>query len=530
MTSPSRDRPPAPGWWTAALVLLAVAIGIYLFAPTEADPDLWGHVRFGLDTLDTGRIVRPDIYAYTSGDVPWINHEWLSEAIMAIAYRFAGAPGLIAIKLALGLTLAALLVRHLRRVGLLPAFLITAYAIAVMLPGFRSLRPQAFTYLLFLGVLLLIHRADRGQPRTLWLAPPLFAIWVNLHGGFVAGLGVLAASALFRRQHRRAGAGGRDGGGSARQFGAGRDRWLPVVAAALATLLNPYGVGLWTFLARTLGPRPDIAEWQAVSLTTMEGAAYLAVLAFGAIGVAALVRSRQWLAVILFAGGATLPFLARRHLPLFVLMTIVVCAEHSAAAIAAFVRRRAQGDVSSSPTSSPASSPAPDRFRPIVATMLVIQAVVLLAIAVPRLVRISVTAADYPIAATAWLARSGVAAHLAVDFDWGEYVIWHVGPRVQVSVDGRRETVYSDAVYELNQRFIAGVDGWDRLLTERPSDLVLVGLHTGACDRLMQRADWTLLLRDETSALFGRPDSPSTRALRATPIPAIEPDRAVAFP
>jgi len=104
------------------------------------------------------------------------------------------------------------------------------------------------------------------------------------------------------------------------------------------------------------------------------------------------------------------------------------------------------------------------------------QAIVLLAIAVPRLLEVRVTPADYPIAATAWLARSGVAAHLAVDFDWGEYVIWHVGPRVQVSVDGRRETVYSDAVHALNQRFIAGADGWDRLLTERPSDLVLVGL------------------------------------------------------
>ena len=29
-------------------------------------------------------------------------------------------------------------------------------------------------------------------------------------------------------------------------------------------------------------------------------------------------------------------------------------------------------------------------------------------------------------------------------FDWGEYAIWHLSPRVRVSLDGRRETVYSD--------------------------------------------------------------------------------------
>src|SRR5262249_45889468 len=33
-------------------------------------------------------------------------------------------------------------------------------------------------------------------------------------------------------------------------------------------------------------------------------------------------------------------------------------------------------------------------------------------------------------------------------FDWGEYGIWHFGPALRVSIDGRRETIYSDAVLE----------------------------------------------------------------------------------
>src|SRR5262245_36060082 len=92
-----------PWWWTGRLVSLAAAMGVYLFAPTAADPDLWGHLRFGLDLLDSGRIVRADVYSYLTGDQPWINHEWLSEAIMAIAFRVGGASGLIAIKMAIGL-------------------------------------------------------------------------------------------------------------------------------------------------------------------------------------------------------------------------------------------------------------------------------------------------------------------------------------------------------------------------------------------------------------------------------------------
>jgi hypothetical protein len=31
-------------------------------------------------------------------------------------------------------------------------------------------------------------------------------------------------------------------------------------------------------------------------------------------------------------------------------------------------------------------------------------------------------------------------------FDYGEYAIWHLGPAMTVSMDGRRETIYSTAV------------------------------------------------------------------------------------
>src|SRR5262249_39245974 len=178
---------------------------------------------------------------------------------------------------------------------------------------------------------------------------------------------------------------------------------LPVALAFPATLLNPYGVGLWTFLWGTLGPRPDIAEWQAVSLGTAEGGAYLAVLLFGAIGLASMWQSRRWVALVLFAAGAMLPFLARRHLPLFMLITIVMCAEYTAEAIGSLVRRRWPGGAHASS----------DRFRPVVAMALLLPAMVLLGLAVPQLTRIRVNAAEYPIAATAWLARSGVAANVA---------------------------------------------------------------------------------------------------------------------
>ena len=65
---------------------------------TVADPDLWGHVRFGQDILRTGSIIQADTYSYRTAGQLWINHEWLAEVIFAGLYDRFGPTGLIVSK------------------------------------------------------------------------------------------------------------------------------------------------------------------------------------------------------------------------------------------------------------------------------------------------------------------------------------------------------------------------------------------------------------------------------------------------
>src|SRR5262245_15610964 len=115
-TASRRDR----SWSNAlssAVPVLRVPVWIGVFCAllkTEADPDLWGHVRFGLDTLSTGRLTTTDPYSYTS-DIPWLNHEWLSEVMMGAAYRTFGTLGLVALKMVLALAILALMAPVFRR-------------------------------------------------------------------------------------------------------------------------------------------------------------------------------------------------------------------------------------------------------------------------------------------------------------------------------------------------------------------------------------------------------------------------------
>ena len=93
--NPASETPATRGIvWTVWAAFAAI-----MLSASRSDPDLWGHLRFGLDWWDTFTLPLVDPYSFTQ-DRPWINHEWLSEAAMGAAYLAAGVSGLVLLKIA----------------------------------------------------------------------------------------------------------------------------------------------------------------------------------------------------------------------------------------------------------------------------------------------------------------------------------------------------------------------------------------------------------------------------------------------
>ena len=122
-------------------------------------------------------------------------------------------------------------------------------AMAGILPRITHIRPQLFSVFLFAALLLTFVKSERGSLKHLLWSVPILAFWTNLHGGWIVGLGTVAmwaAGLIWER--REASTGGVIG--------------AVCVAGALATLVNPYGVGLWSFLLETVRfGREAIEEW-----------------------------------------------------------------------------------------------------------------------------------------------------------------------------------------------------------------------------------------------------------------------------
>ena len=405
-----------------AILTAAVLAVLFRVAYTRADVDLWGHVRFGLDTLEHERLDRADPYSFTS-DRPWINHEWLSEVAFAAAWKNAGNAGLIAVKLACFFGAVMLVGVTLRGQGVRSRALALAVAFAslAIVPRVTHIRPQLFSVLLFSALLYLLDRSERRTAVLYW-AVPLVALWANLHGGWLVGLGTLVLWSIAVAVH-------------VRRIGV----LVVPLAAAAATLINPYGTGLWSFLAETvrLG-REGITEWGPIWTNASRLAVWITM---SAVVVLILLKARPAnLGRLLVPAVWGLAAFRVNRLDAFFALSVV-------ALLLPQLRRFIPIMDEGGPNQSWIAA-VPRRTR-----VLLVGAVLAAAALLPPARRavscVEVTPSWWPEPeAAAFLRSQRLAGRMVTYFNWGEYAIWFAPASLKVSFDGRRETIYSEATIQ----------------------------------------------------------------------------------
>jgi hypothetical protein len=464
-----------PMWIAAAYVLLS----------TKADPDLFGHLRFGLDLLRSGHLSSTDPYSFTA-DMPWTNHEWLSEIAMALACSVGGAGGLIVLKDLVTVATIAVILRAVSDSSPLWRWPGGLLAVLGMMPISLTMRPQIWT-LLFLTVTCAILT---GPWKRRWGLPLIFLAWANMHGGWLVGIGVLAAWS------------------GVELFESDSDRPpLPVVvlvpiACLLVTLVNPYGWHLWEFLANTVRlTREDISEWQPLWRASA-GSIIHWLAGFVWAGLAVRYAERKSLKAI--AATAVLAYASMRVLrlvPLFLPAAVIL--------LVPFVRRREAGE---------------HHVWSHAKTL------------------IDLTCAGVGLAIVAWPLSPGCihmrgpwvpdanatraisAAHLSgrmvTFFDWGEYAIWHFGPDLRVSIDGRRETVYSQRVLDQQLKVAYGDPvALAQLQAASPEYAWLPQGHTGRAKPWFASHGYRIDIDTPLSFVAVRKDLPRVPPVAAGPAP-----------
>jgi hypothetical protein len=467
-----------------------MAGAVFMLAQTRTDVDLWGHVRFGLDIVSTGALHQQDPYSFTS-DRLWINHEWLAEVVFALAWRHGATAGLIAVKLACGAGALALIAAAVResRVRSAEVVFLAGLTLLGILPRVAQVRPQLFSIVLFAALIRIFVRAQTRGPLVLIWTIPIVALWANFHGGWLVGAGAVAvwcAGEAYASRTRKAAV-------------------LALVIGALcvvATLFNPYGWGLWRFLLETVRfGREAIREWGAAWTNP---ATALIWIVFALLLGGSLVRLKRVPpnpAAVLLPLGLGLASLKVSRLDAFFAMSVVGLL---AGPVASLFSQR-----------NPART---ERSRHWLFASITVGVLLLASIPASRRAFTCIGFFDprWPEPQVVDEIRSRqLTGRMLTYFDWGEYAIWHLHPAVKVSMDGRRETVYSDRTVDRHVALYNGASEGFAYLRELDPDYVWLPRQLPVTGALANQG-WTILFDGPRSVLFGKTGSawpPSSSAL-----------------
>ena len=466
------DARPGTFAWSQRLSTLALArlpilvMLIALGARGVTDSDIWGHMRIGLDLLATRALPAVDRYSFTSAQ-PWINHEWLSDVLFAFAYSRGG---LVLLTVLRALSLASVLFvvdRGLRSVPWPFRDLLMAVIVISSLPLLGTVRPQIFSVPLYALTLVALSRD------AVWL-PAVFLVWANLHGGWLLGLGAVVVRTACAPT---------------------RKRLLVLAGCAVATLLTPYGVALWTSLADAIVRGWDgVVEWEPVwRLSSGQQPMVLWLLSASALSWAVYRRASaetwKWVWTTCVAIAA---LRARRHVPFFAATGVLLI----------FPGIRARGVDLSKLAWSPLAAL-------VLAAPLAVACYLAATILGPT--GSCLPAVDPPMrpeaSAVRFIRTENLRGNVLIWFDWGLYAIWQVGDEMRVSIDNRRETVYSAPTIADHWQFYDGraPDYPDRI----GADYVWVPAALPPVEQLQAR-QWHVVYRGPRSAILSRTDRPLT--------------------
>lgn len=468
---------------------------------TKVDLDLFHEMALFREVIKSGTFPRTDIFSYISTVNPVVHHEWGAGAILYLLTVKAGlgAYGLLMLKYLVTALICTGIYLFAKRQGASDyAFSIMAFlGIALGWVFFTTIRAQVFSLMFLVILLLLIEEDRRGKKWPLWVWLPMHVIWVNMHGGFLMGLGLLSIyiMELFL-------------------FSLGQEKKLfeslkkvkfhltIFVALCFLTLLNPYGMAYIPYIwhAVSLDRTQFIEEWRPIwqvdFYTLINFLLSLIVLLY------IMSRQKDILRVpgVLILGVTAL--LAARH---FRHVSIY------AVAFLCYVPVYLEKSYLSNPIKRTWNS-----FHKILCALFIVIGVLGLAFAVwnkfwetrvPS-VKSSRDRLVYPVGAVNYLRDLKFAGNMMVPYNEGSYVSWNLYPNVKVSMDSRFEVAYSvDQVAE-NMNFYAAREGWQDTLAKYRTDAVLVPRWKEIDKHLSQSGltDWTRVYIDDGYAIYMRPD------------------------
>lgn len=457
------------------------------------DQDFGWHLRIGQVILQQG-FPKTDPFSYTMPSYPYVDHEWLTNVLIAKLYAIIGWYGLSVLfsLFALG-ALCLQIAFPIKKWSLLPLL-----ATSVTLLSYIGVKPQVLSWLLF-SILMSIIRNGKG-----FFLPFLFLLWSNVHGSFALGIVILFLANLLKITEQRK---------------LLIHDLLIFVVCLLATCITPYGPRVWWEVWMSISDsslRFSIQEWLPIFFVSHY--VIWIYIPFSLLLVWRYKKYFSFLEVTLYGFLFLLGILSDRHLPFWLLFALSMTTK-SIYALFEQIKRSKQAVM---------------RFT----TSYVIFFLCSLCISGVDVYTTYYKAGRlnetfyYPKQAVAFLRQHPTNGQIFSEYDWGGYLIWKL-PEEKIFVDGRMPSWRwkalshheSDDAFKEFQNVLAEKVAFKTLAAKYKIDTVLISservkhhvnklealmsqvFHTTSTNQLdfpkqLAQAGMVMIYRDSTAVIY----------------------------
>jgi len=466
--------------------------------------DTWWHLRLGEYIWQHGPPFY-DMLSYTMAGQPFVDHQWLGEALFYGAYWVFGPLGVPLLGTLLSMATAGILWAAIRKVNARQRITqwILIPIICVYLFGFQYyLRPAIFGEVLLaavIAILMLVYHGIWPTRRLYWL-PALFVLWANLHLTWTVGLLIVGACGVGVVWESKG------------QRWVAVKRWGSVLALCVGGLfLTPYTwqipvMPIRGFLVGTGNLFRYIAEWQSPSFPPGNVGSWLVIATLLLPWVAFILGDRRpRITEVLLVLIAEVPaFMATRFLLSYGLIFPLVIAPQIESVWSRFTRAY-----------PPQSYKSPLNLSSVV-LLLEVLTIVLLPLGWSAVMVQKAGNWDWhaglhdgtmPADAGRYIQENPAVlrGELLAPYEWGGFLTFWV--RVPVYIDGRTD-FYQGAFLERYIDFAYLRQPWDpeekELVDRWNVGTILWYQPSPLAEVLRLDPDWQLLWEDDTAVIFGR--------------------------
>lgn len=472
------------------IVLFFFILTISILIAENYDYDFWARLVAGMHVFQTGEVLKQDFLSYTPTHI-WYDHEWGSSVIFYFTQHFFGPLGILMLQSLLVFSTFFIVSRIIKLKGTTTTspynFLFYFFSISTISYILQTpVRCQLFSFLFFAIFIYVLERSRSGISKNLELyisLPVLMIIWNNLHGGCVAGLGVIIIYIIGEFLNKK----------PVKKY---------IYALILTTIvlpINPWGFEYLKFLfnAATM-KRPDIIEWWGLfskfnvhKYLTLKLFLIIFALSETYLIIKNIVAKNFYVDKTKCLLLLTTLFLGIQHVklvPLFVISAMCFFYDD-------FYTMFNQITF--------------NIFNKISIFKDTLVYIIILFFIAGNLYRYEAKPIlnfnKYPILSIEFIKINNLKGNLLTNFGLGSYAAYKLYPQNKIFIDGRYEEVYYDFMMPMLKNFHLMNPGWDEIFKKYPPDVMILENFYPIYKYLLNSKDWELVYdKDYTFGVFVR--------------------------